>query len=128
MNDAIQDGQNLKDNLVLALPTLQQFDAQDEGAELLPDALFQEIQGAQQFDGQHEHSAMQPNLQVGFVRIENNLMAGPIFDGFKMHTGSQSSLNADLFRIWGTFFSPLGDPQSQIPVAINWAPFITAKA
>jgi hypothetical protein len=57
------------------------------------------------------------------VLTRDPLMADPVFERFSM----QPCTNAELFKMWGRFFSPLGDPQSQIPVAFNWTPFFTGK-
>jgi hypothetical protein len=38
-----------------------------------------------------------------------------------------SSKDADLFRLWGNFFSPVGNPQKKINISLSWAPFFTIK-
>jgi hypothetical protein len=45
-----------------------------------------------------------------------------VFESFTMLVSSAQK-PPDLFRLWGKFFSPLGDPRAQISVLIDWAPF-----
>jgi hypothetical protein len=44
-----------------------------------------------------------------------------------MEPQPQKARNADLFRLWGKDFSPVGNPEMQISIPINWAPFFTIK-
>jgi hypothetical protein len=69
------------------------------------------------------------NLQVGIVLHQDSNMADPVFEKFTMSTGSQiqSSTDVELFRTWGRFFSPVGDPQKQISILLKWAPFFTCQ-
>jgi hypothetical protein len=44
-----------------------------------------------------------------------------------MESQPQGNLNVDLYRLWGQFFSPIGNPERQISISMNWAPFLTSK-
>jgi hypothetical protein len=56
-------------------------------------------------------------------------MADPVFEKFTMQFDSQlcNSKEDDLFRLWGTYFSPVGSPQKHISIPISWEPFFTVK-
>jgi hypothetical protein len=79
---------------------------------------MQEIQGITQQENTQGQGKAGINLQVGMVLTHDPPMADPVFDRFSL----QPCPNAEFFRMWGRFFSPLGDPQSQIPIVLNWAP------
>jgi hypothetical protein len=70
------------------------------------------------------------NLQVGFMRFQDPRIIDPVFERFTVQIEPKpliSEKNVDLYRLWGKFFSPVGDPARHISVTINWAPFITAN-
>jgi hypothetical protein len=82
---------------------------------LLPADLMQEVD---------IHPQDNLNLQVGFMRHQNSRMIYHVFESFTMPIGT-SHPPADLFRLWGKYFSPLGDPKAQVSISINWAPFFS---
>lgn len=126
LEEAQQDSDALLQNLVLALPAAANLDLNDEAA-LLPQGLLQEIQDLAPLGIHQEHGVHNQHLQVRFVKTYDSMVAGPMFGRFRMQLPSQKAPTADLFRLWGKFFSPIGDPQYQIPAKLNWAPFITVK-
>jgi hypothetical protein len=50
-----------------------------------------------------------------------------VFEIFTMLIVPQPAPNADLYKFWGMFFSPIGGPQWKISIPFNWASFFTAK-
>jgi hypothetical protein len=56
-------------------------------------------------------------------------MADTIFERFTVQMEIQplKSPSADLFRLWGNHFSPMGNPHKQINIPINWAPFLLSN-
>jgi hypothetical protein len=56
---------------------------------------------------------------------QDSQMVDPIFEKFtmQMEAPPQPASNVDLFRLWGTHFSPVGHPTKHIIIPLKWAPF-----
>jgi hypothetical protein len=66
-------------------------------------------------------------LQVGFLRHQDTRVADPVFESFTLMEGTPS-LGVDFYKIWGRFFSPIGDPEKQIHIPVKWASFSIAQS
>jgi hypothetical protein len=76
---------------------------------MLPGDLLQEIDHVPQVN---------QNLHVGFMRHLDTKMIDPVFESFSM-TVPPAQKPADMFRLWGKFFSPPGDPRAQISISFD---------
>jgi hypothetical protein len=96
-----------EDEIVLWLPTHPALKLANDAARLLPNDLLLAL---------NDNSAPQQvnlNLQVGFMRFQDPRIVDPVFERFTMQVGPKpmpQAKNVDLYRIWGRFFSPVGDP------------------
>jgi hypothetical protein len=64
------------------------------------------------------------------VMIQDPIVFDLVLEGFTVQGDSLSSrkdVNADLYRLWGRLFSPRGNPEHQISISINWAPFFAVS-
>jgi hypothetical protein len=96
-----------------------------EGALLLNDLML-EIVGHATMEDNNNNPQLNLQLQVGFMRVQDTTAADPVFESLTM-LDRAPSLSADFYRIWGRFFSPMGDPEKQIHIPIKWASFFTVQ-
>jgi hypothetical protein len=69
------------------------------------------------------------NLHVGFMIHQDARVTGPVLESFTIQYELQQPnfKFAGLLRLWGTYFSLVGNPQYQISILLNWATFFTMK-
>ncbi|TVU49835.1 hypothetical protein EJB05_01173, partial [Eragrostis curvula] len=65
------------------------------------------------------------NIHLGFVQIENESLADPVFEAFTSSQGAKNGLSADSVRIWARHFSPNGSKDPLVDVPNEWAWFFT---
>jgi hypothetical protein len=67
------------------------------------------------------HQPSNLNLQIGFMTQQDCGMADPVFERFsvQMETQPLKSRSADLFRLWGNHFSPVGNPRRRLIFLYN---------
>jgi hypothetical protein len=97
-------------NFILGLP------AQENpipGGFFLPHDLLQDISNAGPNDNNPSSPQINLNIQVGFMFNHDTLMVDPIMEKFTMQMEplSQPTFSADLYRLWGTYFSLVGNPE-----------------
>ncbi|TVT98251.1 hypothetical protein EJB05_56471, partial [Eragrostis curvula] len=65
------------------------------------------------------------NIQLGFVHIENEPTADPVFEAFTNSQGAKTYLSADSIRLWARHFSPNGSKDPLVDIPDEWAWFFT---